>query len=177
MKKITTIITVIATIVVMMMFTSCDSQIAYDLEGVWQGDMYMIRDGRNSIYTELEFYTSPYHSTSGSGYWYEEYSRARGDYFYSRMEWKVRDKKIYIYLLDDRDRYGNAFELIISDYHLDDDRFWGYVDYEGGSREFNLYHTASPHWNDYEYDYYYSKGSRSSSNDSIKVHTHQMRMD
>lgn len=186
MKKFTTVLTVVMTLCSMMLLTSCqDEMISYDLEGTWKGDMYMIRDGHRAVYTELEFYGDPFRSTSGTGYWLDVYSNRRDDYFCSRIEWKVRDRTIHIWLLDDRDRYGNPFELIISDYHLNNDRFWGYVDYEGGSREFSLYHTSSPHWNDYDYgyydddyyygyDYYFAKGSRA--NDSIpqKVHTHEM---
>lgn len=171
MKRIKSLLTVFATIATMMMFTSCDSFIASNLEGVWQGDMYMVRDGHRAVYTELEFYGDPFRTTSGTGYWYDEYSRLPNDYFYTRIEWKVRNKRIYIYMLDDRDRYGNPFELVISDYRLSNDRFTGYVDYEGGSREFYLYHTSSPRWNGY---YYPAKGSRSQTNDSTSVHTHEM---
>lgn len=165
--------------------TSCeDESIAYDLEGTWRGDMYMIRDGRRAIYSEIEFIGDPYRMKSGYGRWLDEYSSRPGDYFYSRIEWKVKDQRIYIWLIDDGD-----FELVISDFYLDRNHFYGYIDYAGGSRKFDLVHIDSPHWNNYDYGYYddyyeggyyWAKGSRSS-NDSIKVpmkpHTHEMRMD
>lgn len=178
-KRINTLL-LILTAMMSMALSSCDSMIAYDLEGTWEGDMYMVRDGRHAIQTCIEFIGDPYHSTSGRGYWLEEYSPMPNDYFYSRIEWKVRDRKIIIYLLDDRDKYGDPFELVIRDYDLDDDRFSGYVDYAGGSREFYLYHTSSPHWNDYNYgygyNYYYSKG-KNAKDSVVAPCTHEMRQD
>lgn len=163
--------------------TSCeDESIAYNLEGTWKGDMYMVRDNHRASYSEIEFIGDPFRTKSGTGFWYDEYSSRPGDYFCSRIDWKVKNGRIYIWLLDDGD-----FEIQIFDYTLDGDRFYGYIDYAGGSKEFRLYRTYNPHWSDYDYgygyyddDYYWAKGSRSS-DDSIKVpmkpHTHEMRMD
>lgn len=173
-------------IMMTMMLTSCDQMIRNDLEGTWRGDMYMVRDGYRAVYTEIEFIGDPYFSRTGTGNWLDVYSDYPGDYFCSRIDWEVKDRKIYIWLLDDRDRYGKPFELVIWDYKLRGDRFYGYVDYEGGSREFNLYRTSSRRWNDYSYgywnsyDYGYSKGKKPNvQNDSIPqvTHTHEMRKD
>ncbi len=183
MKKLTSIFALLLSMIALMSLTSCEDQsIAYDLEGTWKGDMYMIRDGHCATYSEIEFYGDPFHFTSGSGKWLDVYSNYPGDYFCSRMKWKVSNGVIYISLLDDCDINGRPFELTIYDYYLDGDRFKGYIDYEGGSRQFSLYHTYSPHWEDYDYgyydEYYYSKGSRSSNDSVPKVnHTHEMRQD
>lgn len=181
MKKFTTVLTVVMTLCSMLMLTSCEDQmIGSRLEGTWKGDMYMIRDGNRAVYTEIEFYGDPFSMTTGTGNWLDVYSNRYDDYFCSRIEWRVKNRMIHIWLLDDRDRWGNPFELIISEYSLNNNRFRGYVDYDGGSREFNLYHTSSPNWNDYYYgyydDYYYPSKSSRSSNDSIPQveHTHEM---
>lgn len=180
MKKFSTLMMVIVSMVCLVSLTSCeDEMIAYDLEGTWQGDMYMVRDGRVASYSEIEFYGDPFRTTSGHGNWLDQYSNRPGDYFCSRISWKVIDRRIHIWLLDDCDQYGNPFELVISDYRLSGQRFTGYVDYEGGSRQFSLYHTYSPHWEDYDYgyydyydEYYFSKGNKQP---QPVVHTHEMR--
>lgn len=176
MKKFKYFLMSIMAMMTLVSFTSCeDESIAYDLEGTWKGDMYMVRDGYRAVYTEIEFIGNPFSMTSGTGYWRDVYSNRYGDYFASRIDWKVKDRCIHIWLLDDRDRSGNAYELIISDYELYGDRFRGYVDYADGSREFNLYRTYSPHWDEYDYGYgydYYSKGKKPQAE-----HTHEMRKD
>lgn len=173
MKKTTALFIALAALFAVVL-TSCeDENIAYDLEGTWKGDMYMVRDGRYASYTQIEFVGNPFSLTRGTGEWLDQYSSRPNDYFYSRIEWKVKDRKIYIWLLDDCDRNGNPFELVIWDYELYGDRFNGYVDYEGGSKEFNLYRTYDPHWD----DYYYSKKSRAGQDKTPEVHTHSMRQD
>lgn len=182
MKKFKLFLMAIVSLVTVGSLTSCeDENIAYHLEGTWKGDMFMVRDGYSAIYTEIEFIGEPFRMTSGTGYWRDVYSMRYDDYFASRIEWKVKDRRIYIWLLDDRDRYGNPFELEIWDYTLSGDWFSGYVDYEGGSRKFNLRRTYSPHWSEYdygygyEYDYGFSKGANGPKNEV--THTHEMRQD
>lgn len=189
MKKIKFFMMMIMSMVTLVSLTSCeDENIAYDLEGTWRGDMYMVRDGYRAVYTEIEFIGDPFRMTSGTGYWRDVYSHLPNDYFASRIDWKVRDRRIYIWLLDDRDRYGNPFEMVISDYRLAGNRFSGYVDYEGGSREFNLYRTSSPHWTDYYYGYsdnyiygcsdnYYYPAKGVNGQKKEVTHTHEMRQD
>lgn len=178
MKKLTSILMIAMAAIFTISLTSCeDESIAYDLEGTWQGDMYQQHtwNGRvyNASYSEIYFETSPFKTRSGRGYWYDKYSNAPWDYFESRTTWRVRDGIIYITLIDD----GN-FEIVISDYHLDEDRFWGYIDYAGGSKKFTMYHIDSPHWNNYEYgygyndyyyDYYYGYAKSRANGDSIKM--------
>lgn len=177
MKRLTSILGVLM-VMMTMMLTSCEDQmISNDLEGTWKGDMFMVRDGYRAVYTEIEFFGDPFSFTSGTGRWLDVYSNRPHDYFASRIDWKVRNGNIHIWLLDDRDSHGNAFELVISDYRLRGDRFWGYVDYEGGSREFNLYRVDNHRWDDYDYGYYYEEYYYYSKGKQPKQHTHEMRKD
>lgn len=157
MKKITLLLTLV--IVSVCALTSCDGDlfVSYTLEGTWEGDMYICTTygGRDydASYSEIEFLKDPFHYTSGSGYWYDEYSNAPWDYFCSRFDWQVQNGIIYITLIDDYD-----MTLTIRDYRINDDRFEGYIDYDGGSKRFSLTHTSSPNWTYYnygwDYDYY-----------------------
>ena len=59
----------------------------------------------------------------------------------------------------------------ISDYHLDDDRFYGVLDDNGRRVDFELYHTSSPNWSGYRWGYdawygYYAPARRSAASDS-----------
>lgn len=136
--------------------TSCDSMIASTLEGTWEGDMYFVSyyDGREyfSNHSEVEFIGDPMRFKSGSGYWVDYYSGAPWDYVANHMTWTVRDKVIYIHLVEDR------YDFEIRNYHLDDRSFSGYVYYDGEERYFELIHTSSPNWNDYDYGYGYGYG-------------------
>lgn len=139
--------------------TSCDSMIASTLEGTWEGDMYFTSyyDGRTyySNYSEVEFIGDPFRLKSGSGYWIDYYSNAPWDYVANHMTWTVRDRVIYIHLVEDR------YDFEVRDYHLDDYKFSGHVFYDGEERYFELRHTSSPNWNDYEYGYGYGYGYNS----------------
>ena len=137
-------------------FTSCDSMIASSLEGTWEGEMYFASyyDGRYyySNYTEIEFVGDPYRFKSGRGYWIDHYSGAPWDYVANHFTWQVRDKIIYIHLIED------DYDIEIHNYRLNDERFTGDVYYEGEDRYFELVHTYSPNWDDYDYGYGYYGG-------------------
>ncbi|MGN1260040.1 MAG: hepatitis A virus cellular receptor 1, partial [Alloprevotella sp.] len=75
MKKIKTMLAMAMTALCAMTFSACDEddEIAYTLEGTWEGNMYvsMMYDGMvyDATYTELCFSRDPYRYSSGSGYW------------------------------------------------------------------------------------------------------------
>jgi hypothetical protein len=139
-------------------FTSCDDEeIAYTLEGTWKGNMYISSyyDGRtyNSTYTEITFLKDPTTYSSGTGYWVDYYDSDSpwGGYVANHIEWTVDWGDIKIYFVEE------GTSMLISDYHLDDSRFWGTIN-DGGQRvDFELYHTSSPNYNNYRwgYDSYY----------------------
>ena len=157
-------------------FSSCDDErIAHTLEGTWRGNMYIscYYGGRSydATYTEITFLKDPYAYSSGNGYWVDYYSDAPWDYVANHIDWKVDYGTIYVYFVEE------GTSLRISDYHLNDDRFYGWIDDGGNDVEFELYHTSSPNWNNYRwgYDewvddwYYYSRTRGAAASDSTKV--------
>ena len=156
-------------------FSSCeDEQIAYTLEGTWKGNMYISSyyGGRSydATYTEITFLKDPYAYSSGNGYWVDYYSDAPWDYVANHIDWKVDFGTIYIYFVEE------GTSLRISDYHLNNDRFYGWIDDGGNNVEFELYHTSTP-YRDYRwgYDewvddwYYYSRSRGEGASDTTKV--------
>lgn len=142
---------------------SCDDDydIAETLEGTWEGNMYISSEYNgvvyDAVYSKICFDIDPFHWTSGSGYWvdyYDEYGWGR-NYIANHIDWKVRDRAIYIYFREE------GSELWIEDYRLTDRHFTGYI-YDGDNRvKFSLIHTSSPRWDDYYYGYdrdWYAKG-------------------
>lgn len=138
------------------LFYSCewwteDDEIAYNLEGTWGGEMYFASyyDGNwyYSNYTKLEFVERDYNR--GEGYWVDYYSQAPWDYVANHFTWEVRGGVIYIRLLEDN------YYVEIRDFDIDRRNFSGYVYYEGEERHFELYHTSSPNWSDYDYGWGY----------------------
>lgn len=158
MKKIVSqwIIALVALVASVGTFASCDSFIASDLEGTWEGDMYFASyydgDWYYSNYSQIEFVGDPTRMKSGRGYWVDYYSGAPWDYVANHFSWRVQDRCIYIHLMEDN------YDLQISDYSLTTSRFHGYVYYDGEEREFDLVHTSSPNWDDYDYGYGYYGG-------------------
>jgi len=155
--------------------TSCDedTQIAYTLEGTWQGNMYVHTAYRGYDYyatsTEITFLRDPYRYASGSGYWVDYYSNAPWDYVANHIEWRVVNRNIEVYFLED----GNS--MVIGDYRLSDNYFTGYIADAGNDVEFRLRHVSSPNWSNYNhwgYDGwygYYSRETRGGVNDSVKA--------
>ena len=111
-------------------FSSCDDErIAHTLEGTWRGNMYIscYYGGRSydATYTEITFLKDPYAYSSGNGYWVDYYSDAPWDYVANHIDWKVDYGTIYVYFVEE------GTSLRISDYHLNDDRFYGWIDDAG----------------------------------------------
>ena len=165
-----------------MAFTSCDNDenIAYTLEGTWEGNMYISSywDGRtyNATYSEITFLRDPYTYSSGTGYWVDYYSDAPWDYVANHIDWTVRNGVIYVTFIEDGDR------LEIHDYRLSSNRFYGTIYENGHSVDFDLFNVTHPYtyWDDYlwgydswyydswYYDDYYWARTRGNDTDSVK---------
>ena len=147
---------------------SCDEDdmIAYDLNGIWQGNIassyYTHRYGMVTDYydTEIMFDQRGAWGSGGTGY---EIDRDRyGRYTKVFFDWSVRNGKIYISFEDGAHVIIRDFETYRMSGIM---RFRGYFDdYQTGEQiaEFSLMKIESP--NDY-YDRYYSRtrGSAGSS--------------
>ena len=177
MKKILSLLSVV--IIALSTFTSCDEDvmISSSLRGTWEGDMYTYHDinGRTQqvTYTEIMFTRDPGEYTTGYGYWIDHFSRRADDYYYSRIEWEVRNKTIYITF---RNRNGKS-TIEIYDYSLSGKHFKGWFkDGINTNTDFDLIKTRDDYdtydsdygYGDGYYDYYYSKATRSAG-DSAKA--------
>lgn len=144
-------------IISMLSFTSCeeDSVISDTLSGTWKG--YMSVDYRYngrvypSSYSIIDFMKDPYTYSSGRGYWIDYYSNAPFDYIANHIEWRVYEGIIEVYFVEE------DVTIEIHDYYLSDNHFVGNIYFEGKKVRFDLVHTASPNWNDYDYGWYYAK--------------------
>ena len=153
--------------------SSCeDAEIARTLEGTWKGNMYISSNygGRtyNSTYTEITFLKDPGAYSSGNGYWVDYYSEdAPWDYVANHIEWTVDFGTIKVYFVEE-----NTY-VRIRDYHLNDDRLYGYLEDGHHDVEFELYHTSSPNWSSYRWGadswYYYSRTRGEGASDSTAV--------
>lgn len=166
MKKLYTLMTIALLAVLSMSFASCnflwndDDEIAYTLEGTWQGNMYVSSEwnGRvyDATYSEICFLRDPYRYSSGKGYWvdyYDNYGWGR-NYVANHIDWTVEYGTIKVYFVEER------VTIWIEDYRLNDNYFTGVI-YDGSNRvKFRLRHVDSPNWYNYEWgwnDYYYAK--------------------
>lgn len=176
MKKIYTLLAIMLTCAL----TSCDwltedEDIAYTLEGTWQGNMYIKStwDGRtyNSTYSEVTFLKDPYHYSNGDGYWVDYYSDAPWDYVANHITWRVDYGTIRVHFVED------GTNITIRSYRLNNNRFSGWIEDGANDVEFNLTHISSPNWNRYDHwgydswrnNYYYSRTTRSAGNHTANV--------
>ena len=117
---------------------------------------------------EITFDIDPFRFTKGSGYWVDYYSGAPWDYVANHISWRVDNGNIYIHFRED------DTSVVIADYHLTDSRFSGYIADGDNDVYFNLFHTSSPNWDNYNNwgydawcdDYYYSRETRGEGADS-----------
>ena len=131
-KYYTNIAAVLMAVLSMTAFTSCDKDvdIAYDLDGIWQGTIlgnyYFDRYGTNytDYDTEICFYQDGAFSRGGTGYEIDR-DNTTGRYTRFEFDWKVRNERIYIC-------YDDGYEVIIRDYETytmgNTLRFRGYFD-------------------------------------------------
>lgn len=164
MKKIASKLFLVMLAMTPFLFTSCDEdeEIAYTLEGTWEGKMYTTSTWDNYTYaisqTVIDFDKDPYRYAKGNGHWVDYYSNAPWDYVANHISWSVRDKVIEIHLIEEN------YTFFVEDYSLNSGMFKGRI-YDGDSYiDFTLRHTSSPYWDnyrwydeDYYYDYYYNR--------------------
>lgn len=166
MKKIYTLLSALMLALGTMTLTSCDEDmvIGMNLEGTWSGNMHISSQWNDfyyqALYSEIEFVTDPYSSTSGYGYWVDYYSNAPWDYYASHIEWTVINGMIRVYFVEDN------YIINIYDYAISRNRFEGviYTD-KGEAVSFSLRSNDPIDWNSYGYgwdawNYGYSKATR-----------------
>lgn len=163
MRKLHTILAILMMAMTTFTMTSCDEDddIAYTLDGVWEGNMYMQSTWNGRVYKSsesvLQFDQDPYRYAQGTGRWIDYYSDAPWDYYASYIDWRVINGEIQIYSRKEGVTY------YISNYRLNGRYFEGNID--DGYNEpvyFELVKIDSRNWNDYDWngwhydDYYYN---------------------
>lgn len=154
MKKFTTLLTMAFIALMSISFTSCDedSDIAYTLDGTWRGNMYVQYGNVDATYSVIRFDQND-GIYSGTGYWIDYFDRNYwhgNNYIANRIIWTVRNRNIYITLLDENS------DVVIYDYALGDRMFSGYVEADNGNRAYFELSRDSYNWRD-DYDWGYSK--------------------
>lgn len=154
MKKFTTLLTMAFIALMSISLTSCDedSDIAYTLDGTWRGNMYVQYGGVDATYSVIRFDQND-GLYSGTGYWidyFKGYNLHGNDYIANHITWIVRNRNIYITLLDENS------DVVIYDYALGDRKFSGYVEADNGNRAYFELSRDSYNWRD-DYDWGYSK--------------------
>ena len=154
MKKFTTLLTMAFIALMSISFTSCDedSDIAYTLDGTWRGNMYVQYGNVDATYSVIRFDQND-GIYSGTGYWIDYFDRNYwhgNNYIANRIIWTVRNRDIYITLLDENS------DVVIYDYALGDRKFSGYVEADNGNRAYFELSRDSYNWRD-DYDWGYSK--------------------
>lgn len=170
MKKIATGLMI--ALMALVTFTSCeDEEIAYDLEGTWEGRVFDYSEWDGGTYSitrsVIEFYLGTFRLVvRGNGHWLDFYEKGGPrEFVYYNFRWNVDNQVIYINFNED----GTQYQIL--NYHLSKNRFWGTMyEYRNGqkvgySHDFELYHTSSPNW-DYYDDYPWSGYHRYYSNDA-----------
>ena len=154
MKKFTTLLTMAFIALMSISLTSCDedSDIAYTLDGTWRGNMYVQYGNVDATYSVIRFDQND-GIYSGTGYWIDYFDRNYwhgNNYIANRIRWTVRNRNIYITLLDENSN------VVIYDYALGDRKFSGYVEADNGNRAYFELSRDSYNWRD-DYDWGYSK--------------------
>lgn len=154
MKKFTTLLTMAFIALMSISLTSCDedSDIAYTLDGTWRGNMYVQYGNVDATYSVIRFDQND-GIYSGKGYWIDYFDRNYwhgNNYIANRITWTVRNRNIYITLLDENS------DVVIYDYALGDRKFSGYVEADNGNRAYFELSRDSYNWRD-DYDWGYSK--------------------
>ena len=154
MKKFTTLLTMAFIALMSISLTSCDedSDIAYTLDGTWRGNMYVQYGNVDATYSVIRFDQND-GIYSGTGYWIDYFDRNYwhgNNYIANRITWTVRNRNIYITLLDENSN------VVIYDYALGDRKFSGYVEADNGNRAYFELSRDSYNWRD-DYDWGYSK--------------------
>lgn len=161
MKKTFTLFNLVALLSLCMVFTACepdpDTEESMVLSGQWRGDwgMYYVyqypRSGREETYksydTDIVFYPDYDYATHGYGYQVDWYAEGPYERLSFRFTWSIVNGVVNV-------QYPGypEYDTFIRDYHLDNDRFTGYL---GDSAwMFSLGKIADY----YDWSYYYSYG-------------------
>lgn len=173
MKKMFTLMMVVSVVIL----ASCDedTEVAYQLEGEWEGDMgmcYVYEDydrygsyttQYNAQYTNIRFFRNT--MTSGYGDQVDFYPAGPYAWRSFSFRWQVRNGNVYI----DYD-YDDELDCVIYDYYIDYYHFGGRI---GGTR-FSLDKLDDFKWSDYGYiddgygyGYYPYSKTRGAETDSI----------
>ena len=120
--------------------------------------MYVQYGGVDATYSVIRFDQND-GLYSGTGYWidyFKGYNLHGNDYIANHITWTVRNRNIYITLLDENS------DVVIYDYALGDRKFSGYIEADNGNRAyFELNRDSySYNWRDYDwgYDWGYDDG-------------------
>ena len=162
MKRLHTLLTMVAIAALSFTFTSCDDDeyIADTLWGTWEGNIYVTHEWSGRYYdASYSFiYFDRTSSRSGRGYWIDYYDDAPWgtDRIYSHITWTVTNSDIKIYFEED------DYYVTVYDYSLNDRYFEGYIYTHDNKRvRFQLRKTSEPirggynYWDDW--DYYWAK--------------------
>lgn len=152
MKKISTVLSMILISVMVLSFSSCDSDDvdeAYNLNGYWKGQItgnyYTDRygnEGATYYDSEISFSQDGDFSNGGTGYEMDYNQDDENDNTYSEFDWAVRNGNIYI-------SYADGYDVIIYDYELYDGYFRGSMENaKNGNHlaDFNLIKTSDWPW-------------------------------
>ena len=154
MKRITSMLTMVMIAMLSFTFVSCeldDDDIAYNLEGVWEGEIvgsYYDRYGHGTTYNSarIEFYQNPDKYASGSG---REIDFDGYGYYTDVVNFHYTVDRGTIYI-----SYGDGTDVDITHYSLWSNEFRGeFRDYHNGRTlaTFRFYRINS--WrNNYYYD-------------------------
>lgn len=161
MKKIFTLL--MMTLVAMTTFTSCDRDTldreeARTLDGTWTGYIetyYNDRWGKSGDAYRTTIYFNRSNPYGGRGYEIDYNIRDRFVDYYCEFSWDVSNGSIRI-------KYDDSpYTVLIYDYHLDGDAFYGYMD-DGTNREiyFRLNYDGHFDWNSWRSTWRRSKAAK-----------------
>ncbi len=155
MKKFTSLLTMAFIALMSFTLTSCDedSDIAFTLDGTWEGNMYVEYGGYSAMRSVISFDQESLYS--GTGYWVDYYDQdywGGYDNIANHIRWTVRNGNIYIHLIEENS------DVVIYDYSLNSSTFVGSVDSSNGNRaKFTLYNDSySYNWRDNYWNWGYS---------------------
>ncbi|MCR5004241.1 MAG: hypothetical protein K5984_07715 [Bacteroidales bacterium] len=168
-----------AAIISLISISSCSDDLSKSmvLSGQWTGDFGMSYvysySGRSytfdSRYTDIVFYPDYDYATEGYGYQVDFYDE--GPYVYQsyKFDWEIEDGVLYMDY-----RYSSMLDCTIHDYHMTNDRFYGY--FGNSDVRFSLakladYYDWTPYENTYSYGgrTWYRYDSVKSAGDALPV--------
>ena len=102
-------------------FTACDSDIAYTLEGTWEGNMFQEYYWEGTTYrpsyTQVTFLKDPYTYSSGDGYWvdyFDSWIPWKNTVVTNHIDWTVRNERASADLIPSLSRWTSISSRTIS---------------------------------------------------------------